>query len=93
MMFLPSGVQPSTMLFGPILSLISSRPRVAVVVILSGTPPCAGMVYTSVFPSYCAVNATVLPSGEKCENISYPASLVSFRAIPPLRGTVYKSPA
>ena len=51
-MYLPSGVHPITMLFGPIRSPTSSLPSVAVIVILCGMPPSAGMVKTSVLPSY-----------------------------------------
>ena len=46
------------------------------------------MRYTSVFPSYCPVNAMVFPSGENRGNISNPASLVRRRAMPPPTGTV-----
>ena len=42
-----------------------------------------GMVYTSVLPSYCPVNAMYFPSGEIRGNISYPISEVNLRAVPP----------
>ena len=58
-----------------------------------GIPPSAGMVNTSVFPSYWPVKAMVLPSGENLANISKPLWVVSLRAIPPASGTEYKSPA
>jgi len=77
-----------TRLFGPIRSETSSRPSVAVHVRRFGTPPWAGITYTSVLPSYWPVKANCFPSGEKRANISNPASLVRRRATPPVAGTV-----
>ena len=48
----PSGVQPMTMLFGPMRSPRSSRLLVPVKVSRTGSPPVAGIEYTSVLPSY-----------------------------------------
>ena len=93
MIFLPSGVQAITMLFGPMRSETSSRPSVGVKVIRLGTPPAAGMRYTSVLPSYWPVKAMDLPSGENRANISKPSWLVSLRATPPSASTLYRSPA
>jgi hypothetical protein len=44
-------------------------------------------------PSYSAVNATVLPSGESLGKRSTPSCDVSRRATPPARGTVQRSAA
>src|SRR6266508_4301429 len=58
--------QAITILLGPILSDMSSRPRVAVMVRRLGVPPSAGITYTSVLPSYCDVNAICEPPGKIC---------------------------
>src|SRR5262249_10990310 len=56
-----------------------------------GSPPSAGITNTSTFPSYIAVKATHLPSGENTGAPSWPP-VVSCRASPPSRGTLHKYP-
>ena len=50
------------MLFGPALS--AGWPVSVQKVSLFGSPPSAGTMYTSRFPSYSPVNAIHVPSGE-----------------------------
>src|SRR3970282_763342 len=50
-----------------------------------GSPPSAGITYTSVLPAYSALNAIHCPSGEKCGFEVWPWKLVSRRATPPFR--------
>ena len=45
------------------------------------------------FPSYWAVNATSVPSGEIWEKHSYPSCAVSRIATPPPAGTFQRSPS
>ena len=61
----PSGVKPRTQ------SLPGCQLR------RSGTPPFAETTYTSVLPSYSALKAIRLPSGEKTGLDSIPSSTVS----------------
>ena len=56
-----------------------------------GSPPSTGMTYTSVFPSYWAVNAIHFPSGEKWGRFSAPSLLVNLMASPPFLPTLQRS--
>src|SRR5262249_26011368 len=76
---LPSGVQPTAASFA------------GCHVSLRGSPPAAGMTYTSSFPSYCPVKAIHFPSGEKYGLLSCPP-VVSWRASPPARDTLHRYP-
>ena len=80
-MLLPSGVHPT------------ATSAAGWYVMRFGMPPVAGIVKTSVLPSYSPVNAIVLPSGEKIGWLSMPTPVVRCVARPPARGTVHRSPA
>ena len=79
-MFLPSGVQPST--------ISSAGWKVS----RRGTPPLAATTYTSRFPSYSPVKAILVPSGEKLGTVSLPTPEVSRRASPPSRFPIQRLP-
>src|SRR4051812_42068371 len=72
----PSGVHPST------------RSAPGCQVSRFGCPPSEGTRYTFVFPLYSALNATHLPSGDRCGCSVCPPKLVSRLADPPARGTI-----
>src|SRR5437899_3009214 len=56
-----------------------------------GSPPSAGITYTAPTPALLEVNATHLPSGEKCGSLSIAGVLVNRRASPPSRETTQRS--
>jgi hypothetical protein len=58
-----------------------------------GAPPVTGMVYTSVLPSYWALNAMVVPSGPNTGFDSTPRSVVSRRGFAPLASATHRSSA
>jgi hypothetical protein len=58
-----------------------------------GAPPLTGIVKTSTFPSYEALNAIDFPSGENTGFDSTPSSVVNRRTLAPLRSARKRSPA
>ena len=60
-------------------------------VIRLGVPPSEGITYTSLLPSYSAVNAIHFPSLEKRGSDSLPTPLVRRWASPPLREAFQRS--
>src|SRR4030042_5353099 len=79
--FAPSGVKPLT------------RSSPGCHVNLVGTPPSTGIIKTSVFPSYCALNEISFPSGEKQGFDSTPSSIVSLTGCDPSRLATHRSSA
>src|SRR3954467_14750025 len=84
-----SGVQVSTMLFGPQRTGASGTMSEVNVSRRAG-PPDDGMTYTSRLPWYSPVKAIQRPSGENFGLRSRPASEVSRVAAPPDRGTAHR---
>src|ERR1051326_4548240 len=59
---------------------------------LRGSPPSAGITYTSGLPLRLDVKATQRPSGESWGSLSTAGVLVSRFASPPSRGAIQRSP-